>query len=658
MGHIRAAKHQQLRAANVFRPLVCTIIMLMTLSFHVLASPSSASEYRGLLPHRMLAGRASNQSSSFLDVFQVSPPVLSPEDAPCEKTLMVHSFAFSYGKPFVGEYSPPSCDFNRVTFNFTVVSAGRQFDRLGLMYFNDTEVFRTSTAEPTATGIEWTYIKDMTNFLVLFKEPQKIIFDLGNLVNEIYTASFNATLTATFFTDNVASAPADVIIPISARQSANNAPSAFSLPGQNATNALTLPRNVKKAVFSISACGQAAEEFWWGNVPSSNLLTFPAMELSGYSPFRETQLYIDGMLAGVAWPFPVIFTGGVDPGFWRPVVGIDAFDLREDEIDVSAFLPVLCDGDEHTFEIRVAGISDDGYGHGSLTNTVGASWVVTGKIFLWLDASDWITTGSNLVRIDPHPALHISSSVSSLPNGTNVTLEYSVQVQRHLSLSSTIKTSEGSRVASWQQTLTFSNQGNYSDGGNLQINTQSTKGVDLSSLGYSRAYDYPLWATTAYAFYPDDAFTIGASIDRSKNVQTLGQLAFPSGLQTFGFEETIHPNLSPFSGTTTVNRQNGTATYTSIPSQSRSYSSGSTEQDLKFAGVEASLSDLQRGLPDVKGSTELYHRHVLAVNSSVVEDEESFSGQTFPIYHSSSTGNQDFAPLSLKYMLGRGPYGT
>ena len=132
------------------------------------------------------------------------------------------------------------------------------------------------------------------------------------------------------------------------------------------------------------------------------------------------------MLAGVAWPFPVIFTGGVVPGFWRPIVGLDAFDLREDETDISAFLPLLCDGKEHTFEIRVVGINDDGSGHGTLTHTVGSYWVVTGKVFLWLDSSGWITTGSDPVRVVPPPTLHMSSSVGAIANGTNTTLAYSI----------------------------------------------------------------------------------------------------------------------------------------------------------------------------------------------------------------------------------------
>ncbi len=63
------------------------------------------------------------------------------------------------------------------------------------------------------------------------------------------------------------------------------------------------------------------------------------------------------------------------PGLWRPIVGIDAFDLREDEIDITPWLPTLCDGASHTFQIRVAGIDDDGQGHGTITDTVGSYWV-------------------------------------------------------------------------------------------------------------------------------------------------------------------------------------------------------------------------------------------------------------------------------------------
>lgn len=119
-------------------------------------------------------------SQAVLEVFQVYPPVLTvtpegvleitdgssnasveviPSRKPtCQETLVVHSFR-SYNAPYAVPYNPPSCSFNRVTWNLTVTAAGRQFDRLGSVSFGDIELFRTSTAEPTQNGIEWTYLK-------------------------------------------------------------------------------------------------------------------------------------------------------------------------------------------------------------------------------------------------------------------------------------------------------------------------------------------------------------------------------------------------------------------------------------------------------------------------------------------------------------------
>lgn len=240
-------------------------------------------------------------SNAVLEVFQVYPPVLTvtpggileitdgssnasidviPSRQPtCQETLVVHSFGLSYGMPYVGPYSPPSCSFNRVTWNLTVTSAGRQFDRLGSVSFGDVELFRTSTAEPTRNGIAWTYLKDMTNFLSLFKTEQTIIFDLGNLINDIYTGPFNVTITAAFFTADDSILPADLILPVSKHQGATGQPSYFSVPSETASNSLTLPRNIKKAIFTVSATGQAQEEVRAFNIIASRAfpLTKPVL---------------------------------------------------------------------------------------------------------------------------------------------------------------------------------------------------------------------------------------------------------------------------------------------------------------------------------------------------------------------------------------------
>lgn len=321
--------------------------------------------------------------------------------------------------------------------------------------------------------------------MFFWKSPQTLIFDLQNLVDDEFTGIFNTTLTATFFTSqSTIDEPASLILPISARNGAAGEPSIVMVPSSNLTNTISFPRNANRAVFSISSCGQASEEFWWGDVLQSDIFTFEPVDgtLFGFSPFREVQVFIDGQLAGVQWPFPIIFTGGVVPGLWRPIVGLDAYDLREHEIDITAFLPLLSDGEEHKFEIKVAGVLDDGNGSGVLTEAVLASWYVTGKIFIWQDDANSVTKGKAPKLSLPPPIITTTSKITQDATGANETLEYTIDVKRTLSISGTVQSQKGGpRTETWTQVLSYSNFGLYTDFGAVQLTIQSTNGTDTSS---------------------------------------------------------------------------------------------------------------------------------------------------------------------------------
>ncbi|RMZ66052.1 peptide-N4-(N-acetyl-beta-glucosaminyl)asparagine amidase A [Pyrenophora seminiperda CCB06] len=633
------------RATPSYGSLRVASLFLMLIALFQSTSASSTTPSQPLAHTQSMERRVTN-GSSLLQCLQVAPPVLSPAGG-CHETLMEYTFARSYGQPFVGQYNPPNCSFNRVTINFTVTSAGRQFDRLALMFLDDTEVFRTSTAEPTQSGIIWSYVKDMSSYLALFKTPQKIIFDLGNLIDDTYTGSWDTVLTATFFTAEDAIKPADVIIPISARKSTQNASSAFVVPDTMAVDTITLPQNAKKAVFSIAACGQATEEFWWSNVLQSDVNAFGNdTTLYGHSAFRELRVFIDGYIAGVAWPFPVIFTGGVVPGFWRPVVGIDAFDLQEDEIDITPFVPLLSDGQPHTFEIQVVGIDNDGSGTGTFTTTVGSNWVVTGKVFIWLDDSEGPTTGTIPTISAPASSIALQSTVHQAGNGSTI-LDYSIRVSRNVHIESTIHTSTGSKTSVWSQNATFSNSGTLSNSGNDQIVSQSTKGTLSGSSGYQKTLDYPLSVNSSYNAPTGGNVTIDASMDRAKKVLQLGDLAFPNSWKSFYYSHAPHAS---FDGSVILNRQNGTASYLSVPAQKKSYSAGTTEQRYTLSGMDGSQSE------------PLYQRHIVAANNSVVYDDESYGRQlrgqsTFaaPGKRFNSGAMYEFAVMPIGAILGRGP---
>ncbi|TRO75456.1 hypothetical protein FKB34_17240, partial [Glycocaulis profundi] len=93
-----------------------------------------------------------------------------------------------------------------------------------------------------------------------------------------------------------------------------------------------------------------------------------------HGAYREVLVTIDGNLVGGVVPFPLIFTGGINPLFWEPVVSIGAFDLPSYDIDLTPFLGFLLDGKEHSIGIQVAdGIS---------------FWLVDANLHMWFDSAD------------------------------------------------------------------------------------------------------------------------------------------------------------------------------------------------------------------------------------------------------------------------------
>jgi hypothetical protein len=339
-------------------------------------------------------------------------------------------------------------------------------------------------------------------------------------------------------------------------------------------------------------------------------------------------------------------------GLHRPIIGIDAFDLREHEIDITPWLPLLCSGAEHTFEIRVAGILDDGKNSGTITETVGSSWYVTGKIFVWLDEdSESVTTGWAPTLFLPTPEISVSQSLTQDSTGANETLSYTTDVKRSLSTSSVITTESGTRLVSWTQSLSATNYGLYTGYGAVQQNNQSTIGTDQSTGGtfYKSSYSYPLYAETSYFVQSSGNFTTDATVIRGLDLSIQGTPVFPTGLQPFTEIRHSAPLISGFSGTSLSTTQNGSAYYFASPSAGISSGFGSTSQEFSFKGI-----DVTSGATD----TELYYRNVEAVNATVVKDYESLVGIEVATYGASVNvvGEQTVSgALSPKASLGRGP---
>ncbi|KAJ4388044.1 hypothetical protein N0V93_008649 [Gnomoniopsis smithogilvyi] len=516
-----------------------------------------AAQCTGLrrLPQSVKRATDNTTTGHALEVVQAAtPPRTSFDGYACSQTLVEYQFANSYGTPFVGFYSPPpaNCSFTTTIFNLSVSSQGQQYDRLATLFLGDVEVWRTSTAMPIAEGIHWSFQKDMSIFDALLREDQKIILDLGNVVDGVlYTGAYNVTIEALYFDDTYTEGfhPAELIYPISHLSAAENKSSVFSLPDDSGSVSISLPRNIKTAVVSLLASGNGEEEFWYTNVPTEYLDTFGSDSLLyGYSPFREVQLLIDGQLAGVSWPFPILFTGGVDPGLWRPIVGIDAFDLPSFEIDVTPWLSLLCDGEEHTFKFQVIGYdssASDGIG------TVGQNWYVTGSLFVWLDDTvNQTVAGPVSSNISALAYDYIPKIGTTLTNGsvTNESLWVYLTAQRSISITSSVSTANGSEAVSWIQDLDFfsiQNVTNESLDSDLAMNSSGQYSSSVSGAQVSE-YSYPLYLYSSYYLAATDAelSSVFSAIDRSLLTTGISTLPFASGMSLGTDEVATRQNVT------------------------------------------------------------------------------------------------------------------
>ncbi|KAH8988323.1 peptide N-acetyl-beta-D-glucosaminyl asparaginase amidase A-domain-containing protein [Lactarius akahatsu] len=464
--------------------------------------------------------------------FQVAqPPPLPQEAKKCTVPILQRTFGFSFGQyalrllspriccadvvdfsPEVVNFTPPTdCgtpgSWAGVSLNFTVTSNGTQFDRLAIFTFQNVEIWRTSTPEPVkGDGIIWTYLKDVTRFTPLFSKPGTFILQLDNLIQPGLDGEYATTLEATFFASSSQFLPApraDLIVPLTTL--ANDTGNDASVPPGFSLN-VTLPRNAVAAFAELQASGNGNEEFWYFNVPNQFLGDFPVGTTFGEGPFREVRVLVDGKLAGVAFPYAVIFTGGIVPTAWRPITSYGALDLPVYHIDLTPFIPILTDGKPHNITLDIASAEPD--------HQINQNWFISGLLQVKLDSSTAPTTGKITRYEAPNFA---TSSASSSARGVDVNI--TLKASRRVHIEAEIIAGSGTRTkVVFSQDLEYKNVQNYLQNFTTQNLFQATSGQVLSrhngKIALQDTFSYPL--TINFTSTPDGR-DFSAEFDHSYN---------------------------------------------------------------------------------------------------------------------------------------------
>ncbi|EGG03240.1 uncharacterized protein MELLADRAFT_90243 [Melampsora larici-populina 98AG31] len=424
-----------------------------------------------VVPSPHLNSRQVQHRPDALVNFEVMAPPVVPKDGKfCDVKLIEHTFVSSYGHPATVNFVPPTnCgpvgSWASVVFTLTATSQGRQYDRLAQLFLNNVEIWRTSTPEPIKRGIIWTVDRDVTRYMPLLSKPNPLTLSLNNTVypTENLTGQFEVTLSARFYAPTTAFpavAQLGQIVPLGYDE------------GSKIEKPLTLPKNTATAFVEIFASGSQQEEFWlqYTNVPDKLLPRLDPKNTGSYrggGPYREVQLLIDGQLAGVVYPFPVIYTGGILLTWWRPIAAIGASNAPSYTLDITPFVPLLTDDKNHNFTIMIGG-QEPGLSK--------PSWVLSGSVGITLDPSGTRTTGTlDSVVTKPY------QKSTPLPDDAQGRINFKTEASRQLSLKATVITgTKGKQSVTVTQDFKFSNTQIITASGDYSNMIQSSEGLSQS----------------------------------------------------------------------------------------------------------------------------------------------------------------------------------
>ncbi len=351
--------------------------------------PGAAGRAPAPAPGAANGAPAPAEFSSTANPMTLDPPLQVPPSRPVVVTIAKDA-AFGNGPPpVVNTVSLPKGNFAEVVLQVTGTESGRQYDRLCEIFDGPTEIFLGVTPEPTPQGITWHAERDVTGYMPLLSGTRTFSTYVDNYLSSVDTGiptitarllfypaagSFrpphtaglsNPALAGDAINETGPASPAtspgvpSSVVPLLPQGASNTLTTIGS--GQSETATVTLPHDVTTATLDLYAIGQSTDEFWWSLVPA----------------FREIEVSIDNKPAGVVWPFPYVYTGGVNPLIWRPLTGVHTLDIPTYRLDLTPFAGVL--GGTHTVTITVAGNAGYWLAGGSLLLTT-ASRPTSGRV--------------------------------------------------------------------------------------------------------------------------------------------------------------------------------------------------------------------------------------------------------------------------------------
>jgi hypothetical protein len=335
-------------------------------------------------------------------------------------------------------------------------NGGVQFDRTATIFFANANIYFGTTPEPLPTLTNtWHIERDVTDYSALLTAPQQGTIVLANCTTDCpppYNTRLNGIFTVNadleFYPavhgddgeDHGNRAPDQVLPLLQVNGSGGiNLPATLSSPTDQLSTTFTLPTNTEQAYLDVVSQSQGTDEQWFGCFPN-DLASINQVYGCGNTAFRETEVTIDGQLAGIAPISPWVYTGFL-PDQWRPIPAVQTLDFVPYRVNLTPFASLLSDGQPHTIALSVFHQEDH--------------FSATASLLLYLDRKTTQITGA-LTRntlTSPSPAV-----TENLQGTDTITGTINVTSNRNYKIAGYVNTSHGRVATSISQQQKFSGE--------------------------------------------------------------------------------------------------------------------------------------------------------------------------------------------------------
>lgn len=328
----------------------------------------------------------------------------------------------------------------------------------------------------------------------------------------------------------------------------------------------------------------------------------------------------------------MVFTGGISPALHRPMVGIQAFDLLESEIDITPWLGLLCDGSAHTFSIQVVGEKEQ---------PPASYWVLTGKVFVWIDdKNNQTTTGpAPQVNVDP---VNLYASGGGDKGGP---ISYQQSIVRSIRVSTELKIAGQQKTYAWDQRFSMENDGNITNDGNDQYVNAIYEGESTATRGFLPyfyvGFRYP-FEVDMTSTNQNGSLKLTTTLEQGMDLTVAGKSAFDYGIDAFRHRLEAH-----VSGSVLQTTRSARTSYYQNQNGSRTSGESESHQTYKFGG--RGPFDIITGGQRFKPTPLLYSRDVTVVGDRRAKDDVFVYRSDYRVQPDKmsliSKFVQDFAPV-------------